>query len=287
MKTKPSVKSAVSKRWNAKRSALPKAPEPKNQVARQLKAVLFDFDDTLIDWSGVRLSWREIDAPRIDRVLAYVNGNQQTSSDDRDRLLDLYLQRTREAWAEARESLRAPNMPQNPLCDLARVWHRQRPAGQGSGHPRLQLECGAGYAVVFPDVLPMLETLRSANIKLGIVTNASQPMAMRDAELVEHGLIDYFPHCRLSAADSGYLKPHKRMFETALERIGTAADETVFIGDNPIADIAGAHAVGMQAVRRLTSRHRSASDSHPCLRSLHELPAILDDWYPDWRNGSA
>ena len=255
-------------------------------MARQLKAVLFDFDDTLIDWSGVRLSWREIDAPRINRVLAYVNGNQQTSSDDRDRLLDLYLQRTREAWAEARESLRAPNMPRILFATLREFGIDSDLLDKEAVIRAYNWNVAPG-AVVFPDVLPMLETLRSANIKLGIVTNASQPMAMRDAELVEHGLIDYFPHCRLSAADSGYLKPHKRMFETALERIGTAADETVFIGDNPIADIAGAHAVGMQAVRRLTSRHRSASDSHPCLRSLHELPAILDDWYPDWRNGSA
>ena len=255
-------------------------------MAPQLKAVLFDFDDTLIDWSGVRLSWREIDAPRIFRLLAYVNGQQRASSVDLDSLLDLYLQRTREAWAEARASLRAPNMPRILFATLREF---------GINSDRLDKEAViraynwdvAPGTVVFPDVFPILDTLSNTGLKLGIVTNASQPMAMRDAELVEHGLIDYFPDCRLSAADSGYLKPHKRMFETALERIGTAADETVFIGDNPIADIAGAQAVGMRAVRRLTARHRSVSDSHPCLRSLHELPAILDEWFPDWRDGSA
>ena len=114
----------------------------------------------------------------------------------------------------------------------------------------------------------------------------------------------YFPDCRLAAADTGYLKPHPRIFQAALAQLGTAADETVFIGDNPNADIAGALAVGMRAVLRITHRvfdsgiravkqnaehaaNGGETDLQARLHSLEELPAILDKWYPDWRNGSA
>ena len=144
--------------------------------------------------------------------------------------------------------------------------------------------------VVFPDVPPILKALRLAGLKLGIVTNASQPMAMRDAELETHGLLEFFPDCRLSAADAGYIKPDPRIFARALERLGTAPEETVFIGDNPDADIAGALSVGMKAVLRVTDRELgegALSGYQPRLRSLAGLPAILDEWYPGWRNGRA
>lgn len=144
--------------------------------------------------------------------------------------------------------------------------------------------------VVFPDVPPMLDVLRQAGIRLGIVTNASQPMAMRDAELKAHGLINYFPDCRLSAADAGYLKPDRRIFTCALERLGTTPKETVFIGDNPDADIAGALSVGMKAVLRV-SEHAAENGAfagyQPRLHSFEQLPGILDQWYPGWRNGNA
>ena len=141
--------------------------------------------------------------------------------------------------------------------------------------------------VVFPDVFPVLDELRSRGIRLGVVTNSSQPMSLRDHELRQHGLLPYFPDCRLAAADVGYLKPHPRIFHCALERIGVAPAEAVFIGDNPIADVSGALGVGMRAAQRLNGDRARASKGQPRLRSFDDLPALLDDWYPDWRDGSA
>jgi len=146
-----------------------------------------------------------------------------------------------------------------------------------------------------------LDELRSRGIRLGVVTNSSQPMLLRDHELRQHGLLPYFPDCRLAAADVGYLKPHPRIFRCALERIGVAPAEAVFIGDNPIADVSGALGVGMRAVQRLRADEASVSGGHPrlttgddgfirgqpCLHTFDDLPAVLDDWYPDWRDGIA
>ncbi len=265
-------------------------------MVAQLKGLLFDFDDTLVDWSGVQLGWREIEAARLSRVQEYVHRKTRANWLNTDSLLDAYLQRTRVAWAEARRSLRAPHMPSILLNTLK---------GLGVDTEHLDVDdvlCAYDWnvvpgAVVFPDVTPVLKALRLADVKLGIVTNASQPMVMRDAELVTHGLIDFFPDCRLSAADAGYLKPDKRIFTCALERMGTSPEETVFIGDNPEADIAGANAMGMRAVLRLNGRverraagaayKRDLLDTHRRLHSLDELPAILDEWYPGWRNGRA
>ncbi|MCY4063154.1 MAG: HAD family hydrolase [Chloroflexi bacterium] len=258
-------------------------------MAAQLKGALFDFDDTLVDWSGVQLGWREIEAARLSHVQEHVFQKTRAYWLTTESLLETYLQRTRAAWSEARVTLRAPHMPSILMKTLD---------GLGVAIDRLDVDdVIRAYdwnvvpgTVVFPDVPPMLRALQQAGIRLGIVTNASQPMAMRDAELERHGLIQYFPDCRISAADAGYLKPDKRIFNCALEQMGTSPEETVFIGDNPEADIAGARSVGMNAVLRVTSRMETNGAHiayHPRLRTMERLPAILDEWYPGWRNGNA
>jgi len=271
-------------------------------VAEQLRGLLFDFDDTLVDWSGVRLPWREIETARLSRVRDYVQRKTGANRLNTSALLEVYLERTRAAWAEARLSLRAPHMPSILMGALETLDVAIERLDAEEVIRAYDWNVVPG-TVVFPDVPPALKMLRERGIKLGIVTNASQPMSMRDAELAAHGLLDFFPDCRLAAADIGYLKPHARIFACALERMGAAPAETVFIGDNPEADIAGANAIGMRAVLRLNggadqdgeewlraatpAPMRERLDSQRSLHSLRELPAILDEWYPGWRNGNA
>jgi len=125
-------------------------------------------------------------------------------------------------------------------------------------------------------------------VETAIVTNAFQPMWLRDAELKQHGILDYFPKCRVSAADAGYLKPHPAIFEHTLNQLGIQPEEAVFVGDNPIADIAGAQAAGMQAVLRVTTPVPPMLSGlivpDAAINGLPELLPILDNWYPGWRN---
>src|SRR5690606_15877365 len=104
-----------------------------------------------------------------------------------------------------------------------------------------------------------------------------------------HGLslIEYFPDCRISAADAGYLKPHPAIFEHALALVDASPDEAVFVGDNPIADIAGAQGVGMRAVLREVHEVPPLLSGlivpDATITSLEGLPPLLDDWFPGWR----
>jgi FMN phosphatase YigB (HAD superfamily) len=139
---------------------------------------------------------------------------------------------------------------------------------------------------LFPDVIPFLEILHQRGIKMGIVTNASQPMTLRDNELMGYDLMRFFPEAshRISAADVGYLKPHMAIFEHALKVLGTQPDETIFIGDNPVADIAGSQSAGMKAILRVLTPTRSMISGlivpDAAINTFEELPSILDEWYP-------
>jgi putative hydrolase of the HAD superfamily len=113
-------------------------------------------------------------------------------------------------------------------------------------------------------------------------------MWLRDKELEDFDLLKYFDDCRFSAADVGYLKPHPRIFEAALDCIGSKPEETVFVGDSPVADVAGAQGAGIKAVLRVRKTMSPMLSGlivpDHTVSSLAELPAILDRWYPGWRS---
>ena len=85
---------------------------------------------------------------------------------------------------------------------------------------------------------------------------------------------------RISSADVGYLKPHPKIFEAALDCLHVQADEAVFVGDNPVADIAGAQTVGLRAIMVVNGQIPSlASDlivPDAQIDSLAELPSLLE-----------
>ena len=49
-------------------------------------------------------------------------------------------------------------------------------------------------------------------------------------------------------SDARAAKPDRRIFALALERLGVAASEALFVGDDAQDDLEGAHAAGLRAV---------------------------------------
>lgn len=66
--------------------------------------------------------------------------------------------------------------------------------------------------------------------------------------LTRAGILDCFT-CTTFSDEVGVSKPHPRIFQVTLDRLGARPQETVHIGDLTHSDIAGAKAIGMQAVR--------------------------------------
>lgn len=254
-----------------------------------LKAILFDLDHTLIDWdqSG---PWEEYHYERLSTVLDYLRGqNVKLNGASPDTLLEAFLSGLSEAWISSRDTFIAPN--------LFKVVHGALVA---AGIPESALDINTIMDVydwqphpgerAYPDALEVLPQLAATGVALGIVTNASQPMTYRDRELHAFDLIEWFPDCRISAMDVGYIKPHPAIFQQALDVLGVQPHEAVYVGDNLEADIKGAQGIGMAGVWR--ERFNDHNDAFAAeiipdgtITTLHDLPALLDKWYPGWRNG--
>ena len=82
--------------------------------------------------------------------------------------------------------------------------------------------------------------------KLGLVSNFTYAPVIY-ASLRKLGINQFFDAVVVSH-ENGWRKPHTKIFRDALEKLGVEAEEAVFIGDNPLEDIKGAHAAGLKTV---------------------------------------
>jgi putative hydrolase of the HAD superfamily len=108
--------------------------------------------------------------------------------------------------------------------------------------PRLREEFFRGDRVD-RDLLDFLRRLRKT-VKVGLISNAWTGLR---AWIVSQHLEDAFDAMIISA-EVGVAKPERRIYELALEKLGVAPREAVFVDDMP-ANAAGARAVGMHAIQ--------------------------------------
>jgi putative hydrolase of the HAD superfamily len=214
----------------------------KNQ---RIKAVLFDMDDTLIDWSGLQGDINTIELNHWQNVYHYLTDLKHPLPP-----FDNFWQQFREtmisAWAEAKKSWAGVSfvqlmqdflqtcgldMAQIDIDDVLRAYNWTPLPG----------------VVPFDDTLCVLAQLKNDGYKIGLITNAMQPMWMRDVELQAFGILDYLD-VRLTSGDVGFMKPHPFIYWRALELLEVQPEESVFVGDRPANDIAGANKAGITSV---------------------------------------
>lgn len=97
---------------------------------------------------------------------------------------------------------------------------------------------------VYDDTIPALQAFQKKGVRMGIISNTTNPDFMKDYERQLLGLSSYFEFAIYSSGVP-FRKPHPTIFETALTRLSMKADEVLFVGDNPLTDIAGPQAVGI------------------------------------------
>lgn len=96
---------------------------------------------------------------------------------------------------------------------------------------------------LFDDTIPALEKLRAAGWRTAVLSNHVPELGELVDGLGIGGLLDGV----FSSALIGYEKPHREAFAYALEASGSP-EEVWMVGDNPVADVAGAQALGIPAV---------------------------------------
>jgi HAD superfamily hydrolase (TIGR01549 family) len=181
-------------------------------------------------------------------------------------------------YDEAREAA-VLNLKRHPeLLHDDSIWHaftEEIFVGMG-GPEELASECAieieqgweaAENFELYEDALPVLEELRAAGLRIGLVSNGVRDLT----EFVAHHRLDV--DAIVDSRTHGRVKPHPTIFQAALEVLGVAAAETVMVGDSLEEDVEGAQALGMRAI--LIDREDRHGDVDGRLTDLYGLPAAL------------
>lgn len=126
----------------------------------------------------------------------------------------------------------------------------------------------------FPEVPNALRRLKASGMKTAILSNGSP--AMLQAAVESAGLVDLLDAV-LSVEDVGVYKPHPRVYQLAVDRLGVSSSEISFQSSNAW-DAYAASAFGMRVIwcnRYGQMRERLPGAPDREVRSLAELPALV------------
>ncbi|MBI3957456.1 MAG: HAD family hydrolase [Chloroflexi bacterium] len=216
-----------------------------------IRAVLFDMDETLLDRQASlrafaaaqysrhrdRLAGLSVDS-FVERFIELDNNGALWKDEVYRRILD--------------EHRIAAIDPQSLLAEYIAGFH-----------------C---FCQPFPGLGEMAAELIADGRRLGLITNGLYPFQWRNFQAL--GVAHSFSAVLVSEKE-GVRKPDPEIFRRALARLGVTADEAVFVGDNPEADIRGAQRVGMRTVYRPNRFWPECPLADAVCTDLHELPAIL------------
>jgi putative hydrolase of the HAD superfamily len=209
-----------------------------------IKAIAFDVNGTLIDI--VTEDDMEAAFRAIGHFLTYQGIDLR-----RHQVRDLYFQTMKQQQRQSSE--------QYPEFDAVGVWRtivtehltdfsRTLPTEQLAQLPQFLAEMYRGITrrrlKLYPHVLDVLNALRS-RCRLAVVTDGQSSYAR--GELHKVGLIEYFDPIVVSG-DHGFRKPDRRLFQFALDGMGIAAENAIYIGNDMHRDIFGARETGMRTI---------------------------------------
>jgi HAD superfamily hydrolase (TIGR01509 family) len=193
----------------------------------RLRAVLFDAGNTLVYLDYARLAevGATVGVPLTAETLARHGpaatlAMERASGTDRERAA-AYLETLFLLSGVPRESLDRVRL------SLARM-HSERHL----------------WSLVAERSAEALSRLRQAGLKLGVVSNSDGRV---EQALQAAGLREYFDVV-VDSALVGVEKPDPRIFHAALQQLGVAPEEALYVGDLYEVDVLGAKAAGLDAV---------------------------------------
>ena len=101
-----------------------------------------------------------------------------------------------------------------------------------------------GVRLVYPDVVNTLKILWESGIRMGVISNTTNPEFIKEEELRQTGLNTYFEFAIFSSG-TPYRKPHSSIFHAAISRLNMEAENILFVGDDLKMEVMGAQSVGM------------------------------------------
>lgn len=214
-----------------------------------IKAVLFDLDGTLLDRDASVKMFIDCQYDRLDGMVGHIPREDYVTRfielDQRGYVWKdkVYQQLVKEFYIT---ELTWEELLQDYLTDFK------------------------NHCVAYPNLVPMLEELKSRNLRLGMITNGRGQFQLDNIKAL--GIETYFDRILISEWE-GLKKPDPEIFKRALMQLNVSPHESIFVGDHPEYDVKGAQQVGMKSVWKIDS-HWPEVDADNRVNDLAEIPLL-------------
>jgi HAD superfamily hydrolase (TIGR01509 family) len=247
------------------------ANRPRPVRLENLTAVLFDMGDTLLDFGPLNNRMVFDESARESYDFLVKSGLRVPTFEEYHRK-KYWAVRKALIWAKIRRwefnssrLLRRlcdkMNLPADDAFVLELAWSSFSPL--------------VTKASIEHDLIPTLRQIRDSGLKLAIVSNTFIAGKVHDKHLDSVGLLEFFP-VRIYSSEVGHRKPSREIFRIALEKVGAAAEQSIFIGDLEKVDVYGARRAGMYTVLKRPGEDNGRPHSADYLiRRISDLREIL------------
>lgn len=228
------------------------------------KHIFFDLDHTLWDFNASAAHTFEMMYEHFQLVTLGVH-----SLND---FVNFYHIHNDAAWALYREGKMEKEILRNIRFELALKDFGIEDAVLAEKLADFYLYHAPRNVFLFPEAIETLSCL-SKKYHLHIITNGFQEVQY--IKLETSGMDVYFKEI-ITSEEAGVKKPDPGIFHYALKRAGAIASESLMVGDDAEVDVAGALAVGMDAVFFNPDAQSLQDEGIVQISRLFELCSLLD-----------
>ena len=247
-----------------------------NNKLGQIKAVVFDLGGTLIDYSGNHVGWPELEKPGLAaayQILVQSGSALPDLNQFYSAGFDILPQRWRLATTGVRNLTVASFLLD--IIDQLEVSHPESNRLEIAASNYEKAICSSASSL--PYGKEVLAELKSSGYKIGLISNTMFSGQAHIDDMKRFGL-DKFFDSMIFSAESNEWKPAAAPFESILKNLSELPGNSVFIGDDPAADVVGGKEAGLIVVHFLSSdRFPSVNGANPdaTIHNLRELIPVI------------
>lgn len=196
-------------------------------------------DAVIFDWGGTLTPWHDIDL--VEQWSAYADAYDPEDAGLAARLAEAEVGLWREQQASRGANGTGTLEHIFAACGVDTTDERHGPA------LATYLEAWDPHTLADPDARPLLEALREAGLRIGVLSNSLWPRWHHEAVFSRDGLASLID-AAVYSSELPVAKPHLDAFRAVVTAVGSRPDRAVFVGDRPWDDVHGAQEAGMRAI---------------------------------------
>ena len=191
----------------------------------------------IFDWGGTLTRWHDVDFHA--ESLALAQAVVAAGETDRASHAALLHQAGEAVWGRSRDHQQSATI--GDLFTEAGLDH-------DPAHLSAYYEFWEPHTETDPEVGPLWEALRSAGIRVGVLSNTIWPRSWHRGFFERDGVLDLVDG-DVYTSEIAWTKPSPLAFGAAMDAVGaTDPSRCVYVGDRLFDDVWGAHQAGMRAV---------------------------------------